>query len=499
VARNALTVKLEHIDLDRGERRVLRDVSWHIRPGERWGLLGHNGAGKTQLLKLVAGDVWPKPTRRGTRLYVVGRERHAEPLGVKELIAYIGAERQDKYDRYGWNLTVAELIGTGLLRTDIVLERPNAKQRRRIAQLIQRLGLDSLAERRFLTLSYGERRLALIARAIAARPRLLLLDEVFNGLDGMRRAALMRFLESSRRSQMPWVIAVHRAQDLPDSVTDLLILEQGRVRHAGRSSRALFERAFGAPASRRSRAPRRLIAPDVARKGRGPQRGEPVISIRDADVYVNGHRVLEQITWDIRSGEQWAIVGANGAGKSTLIKTLYGDLSPAAGGELKRRDFPRGTHIKDFKKTVGLLSAELQSDYAIEDVTVEEIVISGRHASIGLHDAPTPADRRAARRWLRVLSLEELAHLRPREISYGQLRRVLLARAMVNSPRLLLLDEPCTGLDVATRVVVLVHLEQLARAGILMVMATHHETDLVPSINRVLRLSGGKIVGIGER
>jgi ABC-type molybdenum transport system ATPase subunit/photorepair protein PhrA len=85
-------------------------------------------------------------------------------------------------------------------------------------------------------------------------------------------------------------------------------------------------------------------------------------------------------------------------------------------------------------------------------------------------------------------------HLKPREISYGQMRRALLARAMVNSPRLLLLDEPCTGLDAATRATVLEHLEQLARGGVQLVMATHHESDLVPSINRVLRLEQGRVV-----
>lgn len=276
MSRQSLTVELERLDLDRGGRRVLRDVSWRIRPAERWGLLGRNGAGKTQRLKLIAGDVWPKPTRGGQRSYVVGRTRHAEPLGARELIAYIGAERQDKYERYGWNLTVEELVGTGLFRTDIALNSPDARQRRRIAQVIRRFGLESLAARRFLTLSYGERRLTLIARAIAARPRLLLLDEVFNGLDSNRRATLMRFLEGTRRSRMPWILSAHRVQDLPDSLTHVLILEEGRVRHAGRRSRALLQRAFGAAAFKRFHGTSRL---KIARPARTRGRGGSLISI----------------------------------------------------------------------------------------------------------------------------------------------------------------------------------------------------------------------------
>ena len=490
MSRSPLGVELKRIDLDRGGRRVLRNVSWHIRPGERWGLLGHNGAGKTQLLKLVAGDVWPKPTRSGKRTYRLGRARHAEALLVKELIAYVGAERQDKYARYGWNPTVTELVATGLFRTDLLLDEPNARQCAQVARLIRQFGLESLAARRFLTLSYGERRLALIARVMAARPSLLLLDEVFNGLDSERRAALMRFLESSPRSGMPWVLAAHRVQDLPESLTHLLVLDRGRVRHAGRFSRARLARVFGAPVV--SSARERSKAVPKARKL--PRTGRPLLSIRNADVYVDGHRVLERISWEIHPGEHWAVFGRNGAGKSSLIKLLYGDLTPAAGGALERRGFPKGTHIEAFKKTVGFLSPELQSDYARDDVSVEDIVISGRHASIGLNDPPSRADRRAAQRWLRAFELEELAARSPRELSYGQLRRVLLARAMVNTPRLLLLDEPCAGLDTATRAEVLGQIERLTHTGVQVVMATHHESDLVPAINRVLHLKHGRVV-----
>jgi molybdate transport system ATP-binding protein len=488
VSRRPLGIELKRIDLDRGGRRVLRAIDWRIRPGERWGLLGHNGAGKTQLLKLVAGDVWPTPTTHGRRTYVLGRERHAEALLLKELIAYVGAERQDKYARYGWNPTVTELVATGLFRTELLLDTPNVAQRTQVARLIRRFGLESRAARRFLTLSYGERRLALIARAMAARPGLLLLDEVFNGLDSERRTALMGFLRSSRGT-MPWVLAAHRSQDLPDSLTHLLILDHGRVRYAGRYARARITRMFGAPCAR-SRGGMKV----TPRAGKRPRRDAPLIEIRDADVYVDGHRVLEQISWEIRSGEQWAVFGRNGAGKSSLIKLLYGDLAPAAGGSLERRGFPKGTHIEDFKKTVGFLSPELQSDYARDDVTVEDIVISGRHASIGLNEPPSRADRRAAQRWLRAFDLAELATRSPRELSYGQLRRVLLARAMVNSPRLLLLDEPCAGLDSATRDEVLAQVERLVHSGVQVVMATHHESDLMPSINRVLHLKQGRVV-----
>ncbi len=114
-------VRLKRIDLERGGRPVLHDIAWTIKPGERWVLAGGNGAGKTQLLKLVSGAVWPTPTGRESRRYVWAGEVWPTPADVKDEIAYVGPERQDKYERYGWNHTVTEVVGTGLYRTDIPL------------------------------------------------------------------------------------------------------------------------------------------------------------------------------------------------------------------------------------------------------------------------------------------------------------------------------------------------------------------------------------------
>ena len=244
------------------------------------------------------------------------------------------------------------------------------------------------------------------------------------------------------------------------------------------------------PARARSRRPNARVAPS----GVAARAGSKRIELKGVDVYVEHHLVLQGIDWTLRGGEHWAVTGRNGSGKSTFLRLLYGDLPAAAGGVVERAGFARGTHIEEFKRTVGFLSPELQSDHAREDLDVQTIIMSGRYASIGLNDKPTTADRRAARHWLEFFGLSDWAARRPRELSYGQMRRVLLARAVANSPRILLLDEPCTGLDSATRGQVLEHLEQLARSGVQLVMATHHWDDLVPAINQVLQLKGGRVL-----
>src|SRR5690349_21846185 len=209
-----ISVTLDRIDLDRGDRAVLRGVSWRIRPGQRWLLIGGNGAGKTQLLKLISGAVWPKPDR-GSRRYRLRGEVFETPAGVAEEIAYVGAERQDRYEHYEWNFRVREVVGTGLHRTDIPMRALTPVEERRVAALLGRLDMAALAERRFLTLSYGERRLVLIARALVSKPRLLLLDEVANGLDARNHARFLTWISSTARSAMPWVFATHRCGDVP--------------------------------------------------------------------------------------------------------------------------------------------------------------------------------------------------------------------------------------------------------------------------------------------
>ena len=379
-ARRALTVRLRHVDLNRDGRQILKGIRWDIRPGERWALIGANGAGKTQLLKLLAGDVWPTPTRRARREYRAGNQP-LELAEVKGGIAYVGAERQDKYERYGWNLNVEQVIATGVHASDLPLERLSAAERRRVAGLVRRFGLGKLRRRRMLALSYGERRRTLIARAFAMRPRLLLLDEVFNGLDSANRGRLHAILDALARTRMPWVISAHRADDLPRRATHWAELKNGKLRRLRRAPVLNVTAAV-----RSSRAPRARSQP---RRGHG----RPLIELRDVSIHRDYRAVLAHVDWSIRAGEQWGLLGANGVGKSTLLQLVYGDIAPALGGVIERHGHRSDEHIENFKRRVGWVAPELQSELVLLD-SIEEIVLSGIYASVGLNEPPTRADRR---------------------------------------------------------------------------------------------------------
>ena len=166
---------------------------------------------------------------------------------------------------------------------------------------------------------------------------------------------------------------------------------------------------------------------------------------------------------------------------------------PASGAgriDRARRSAATAHASKQWKRRIGWVSPELQADHHLAK-SLEEIVISGRYASIGLNEPPTKTDRSVARRWLRFFHIDHLRERAPRQASYGQMRLALIARAMANDPELLLLDEPCTGLDADIRADVLALIEQLARRGTQLIMAVHDPEDIVPAVKRILRIGRG--------
>ena len=488
---------MQRVHVRRGERTVLCDIDWHIRPGQHWVLVGANGAGKTQLLKLIAGAVWPVPEQRPIRRYRWGREVRTTPYEAQDEIAYVGPERQDRYERYGWNHTAGQIIGTGIHRTDIPLHELTAANQRTIGALARRLDITHLLPRRFLTLSYGERRLVLLARALATRPRLLLMDELLNGLDAARHANALRFLAATRRSHLPWILSVHRAQDVPASATHALILEAGQITYRGALARAPLAQWFArATASGAAAAALAAAARKSGRARRTDRVARMLVRLIQADVYLDEQRVLTGITLTVRRGDCWVVHGPNGSGKSTLLRTLYGDHGVAAGGSIKRTGIVPGVPLETFKRTVGLVAPHLQTDHP-RHLSVAEVVQSGLHASIGLVDAPSAAERAAARRALSFFGIERFATRPLEELSYGQLRHVLFARAWVGSPPLLLLDEPYSGVDASTRHALMHHLDELIAAGTTVVIATHNREEWPVGATHELALSEGSPVWCG--
>jgi molybdate transport system ATP-binding protein len=462
-------------------RAVVDSINLTLAPGEHCLLLGANGAGKTQLLKLLAAERWPtpRPDGRERRSYTDATGRPLEPSEVLPRIAFVGGERQDKYFRYDWNFTVQRVVATGVHGLSRPIARLTPIERARVRRLLVRMGLVPLARRQFLTLSYGERRRVLLARALAMQPGLLLLDEPHNGLDGEHRRWLDRELRRLARTRLTIVLSAHRADDAPHGFDRAVVLERGRV-------------VFDGP---RVAAPGVWIAPErpaapAARRAIAARPREPLIELGQASIYRDYKPVVTDLNWRIGPDEHWAIVGANGSGKSTLLAAIYGLLPFDARSQVVRRGQSHDDPMVRWRRRLGFVSPELQGEY-LDRVSLLDFVVSGLRLSFGLTAPATPAERSAARSALRLVGLDVDTATPAHVLSYGQRRLALFARAIVGHPEALLLDEPLTGLDAPMRAAILHRLASFASEGVQLVMAVHHPTDLPDAVRHRLELKQG--------
>jgi molybdate transport system ATP-binding protein len=232
-------------------------------------------------------------------------------------------------------------------------------------------------------------------------------------------------------------------------------------------------------------------------RGAGTREGRPVFTLSHADVWLERKRVLSDIHLTIRRGECWVVHGGNGAGKSTLLRTLYGDLSVAAGGSIRRAGVVPGVPLDDFRARTGLVAPHLQTEYPRHH-SVLDTVVSGLHSSLGLNFHATAAERRKALAALRTVGMEDHAERTLAQMSYGQVRRILFARAIVTRPRVLLLDEPFTGLSPGLRMQLLAWVEERVATGVTVVMATHYRSEWPRQASHELVLRRGRVVAAGR-
>jgi molybdate transport system ATP-binding protein len=450
------------------DRRVLRSLTWTIRPGENWAVVGPNGAGKSSLARALAGDL---PV-------VAGRVRRHLPIpevaGVsfesgRRLLARESrrAEADHFAGRIDGGTRVAEELGAA--------PAPSVG-----------LGFSGLEGRAIDHLSTGELRKLLILRALARNPRLLVLDEPFDGLDADARRALARFLSDRMAAGVQLVLVTHRSEELLPGISHILCLEEGAVVGAG--PMADF--------------PRETV-PSLSARRTDPINGRPLpstpepaappppvlIEMTDVAVRHGDTPVFSGLSWRVERGVHWAVSGPNGAGKTTLLRMIAGDHPQAYANRIRLFGRRRGAGetIWDIRRRVGRVSGDLQLRYR-RPVTALEAVLSGFFDSVGLFRRATEAQRAAAMEWLRLLDMGGHADRPFDHLSGGEQRMVLLARAAVKRPWLLILDEPCQGLDPNHRARVLALADRIGRDGATTLLwVAHHPAETPARVRRRLR------------
>lgn len=514
-----------------GDRLVFPNTSWTFHRHEQWAVTGPNGSGKSLLADALRARL---PLVHGELRYSFRPPRGLSP---EESIGHVSFDTrridvQDTVVQSRWNSI--EEDGASRVRDFLSYERvmdvnpfevtshhEEARPRfeRRRTRAISLLQVQPFLERTLLTLSSGETQRVQLARALCHPLRLLVLDEPFGGLDAATRNHFRKMLERLMDTSVRVLLITNRSEDLPAHITHLLRVEQCRVVAAG-PRREILGRLQSAKTRKTVRA--RRASPARTQPGRQPGvtnrhpterpgeveapveprgswrrlSGAELVRLKSVTVRYGTTTILRNLDWTVKEGESWALLGPNGSGKSTLLSLLIGDHPQAYMNHVEVFGWRRGNgeSIWELKQGIGWVSPELHLHFD-QSATCLEVVSSGFFETIGLFEPPTARRRAAARHWLARFNLLEAAHSPLYALSTGRQRMVLLARALVKAPRLLLLDEPCQGLDLAHRELLISTVDNLLRAGSLTaIYVTHRPDEIPPSITRTFNLPEGRAV-----
>jgi molybdate transport system ATP-binding protein len=463
-------VTVHECSIKREQRMVISGLSFQLHAGEHLAMVGPSGSGKTSLLMALLnrlhyqGQVIIHPEAKPVA--IVGQIHQFKNKSNTNDLYY-----QQRYHAFDADdaITAQEWIGAD--RETIMQAMP---------------GIEDLLPKPLVQLSNGEHKKVQLARALTAQPRLLLLDQPFIGLDTASRQWLHQKLNALAASGIS-IILVTAATEIPDCITHVLQL------HNDASHQFVARAAWQATAGEQALHPldqqgfqqmlQQLIKPSAFEF-------EEAIRLEDVSVSYGEKQVLQHINWTVKRGERWLLHGPNGVGKSTLLSLITADHPQAYANKVflfgKRRG--SGESIWDIKKRIGFVSPELQM-YFQQTATCYHTVASGIFDTIGLFRTLHPADEEKVQQWLHLFGLQKDQHKPFRSFSAGEQRLILLVRALIKNPPLLVLDEPCQGLDEEQQRILLRWIDEICEAGQkTMVFVTHYVNDRPQCIDRELAL-----------
>jgi molybdate transport system ATP-binding protein len=343
--------------------------------------------------------------------------------------------------------------------------------------------MERILNRGLKFLSTGEFRKAQIFRVLAKKPSRLILDEPFDGLDIQAQAELKAMLKVLVEQGIQLVLLLNRVDEIIEATKQIYLIDEFGLVDAV-TNREELERFF-----RMNELPALLPEPSE-RERLHLDASVPLIDLKQVRVAYGDALIFQGLDWRVEQGEHWQVAGPNGCGKTTLLEMVTGDHPQLYSNDVNVFGIRRGSgeSVWDIKKHIGHVSSSVQVNYRVS-ASVLDVVISGLHDSIGLYRKPTLHEVRCAKEWISLLQLGHKLTRPLRSLSYGEQRLVLIARAMIKRPALLILDEPCQGLDEVNRRTVLNLIDHIGNSsGTTLIYVSHHATDQISCIQRTLKM-----------
>ena len=474
------------------EWRLAQPVDFQLCDGEHIAITGPNGGGKSMLVDMIIGrhpllmqdpeyDFAPstKPLAADNIKFITFKDNYGDTDGQYFLQLRWNQQEIDKETPVVGDLLEAAFKSSGA-------DTPERRQMQH--DLYEMFNISHLLDKYIILLSSGELRKFQLVRTLLASPRVLIMDNPFIGLDAETRLQLTQLLQTiSSQQSLQVILLLSKTDDVPEFITH--VVEVCNMVCGPKITRLEWQKINDLRPVAHLDNDRRNAILSIPASPNDYDANE-VISMRDVMVRYGERIILKGLNWQVMNGQRWALGGQNGAGKSTLLSLVCADNPQSYASDISLFGYKRGSgeSIWDIKKHIGYVSPEMHRAY-MRPLPAISIVASGLKDSIGLYTKPKPEEMDICRLWMHIFGLDGKEQTSFLKLSSGEQRLVLLARAFVKDPQLLILDEPLHGLDNDNRQKVKDVIETFcSRKNKTLVMVTHYQEELPPCITHHLKL-----------
>lgn len=513
-------LSLEGVSVQIGSKQILKNLDINILRGEQWAITGPSGSGKSVLAHTLmdrhfyTGEItWHQP---GSRIAIVEQQHrflnrsgttdlyYQQRFNASDADQTITVEQELAPYVLEWssreNKPFQETIYDGPSAkasvTPFVLEwssRENRPSRETFHawEWLDHLHIRPLLSRPLIQLSNGENKRVQLAIALLEEPDMLILDNPFLGLDTEGRTTLHRIINMLAEKGIQ-LLLITSPRELPAAITHVARLEEGQWTFLD------AKQHFHAPQEtvKQVHLDAGILQQLQQLSSLATETFSTAVKMTDVNIHYGEKVLLQHVYWEVKKGERWNVSGPNGAGKSTLLSLITADNPQAYANDIWLFDRRRGSGetIWEVKQKIGFVSPELHL-YFDYSATCFEVIASGLFDTIGLFRPLTEEQEQRVILWMRLLSLEDLRLSRLAQLSTGQQRMVLLTRALIKNPPMLILDEPCQGLDEDQTSYFRQLIGLLCEAfGTTLIYVSHYREEIPDCVDRFLKLDNGEIV-----
>lgn len=461
-------------------------INWSIKKDEHWAIIGPNGSGKTVLTDILTGKYALKSgeiickSSTGNNLPISSVVKNVAFRDIYSII-----DTQNSYYQQRWNKGDEQEV-------PLVKELVTKADKEWLAQLIEWFNIAELMEKEVNMLSSGELRKFLIVRSLLTKPRILILDNPFIGLDAASRVVLNDlFSRLANVDGLQIVLVLSNPNDIPELTTHVLPIKGKHIyptqsRADFLENKQLINELFEKHSIENLSQLKGSYTNDSIEF-------DNAAIMNKIHIKYGTRTILKDLDWQVNRGEKWALLGVNGAGKSTLLSLICGDNPQAYANDITLFDCKRGSgeSIWDIKKRIGYISPEMHL-YYLKNVRSLDVVGSGFFDTIGLYRKCSPEQEEVALKWMELFGISHIKDISFLNISSGEQRLALLARVFVKNPDLLILDEPLHGLDVSNKKKIKAIIEQFCDKDKSLIYVTHYEEEIPNIIDKRLVLTKNK-------